>query len=300
MRLDIYSAQRNTEKLLKYVKDLADTRPNLYEKSKDRLRDVASTCGQVISIIAEILQDEVLVDDGAEFGGGSGDLNSVLTIMQTQLDQLKAFAGVNTVQEENSQAKSKSSNRNRSQILRDYRLCLSKLSTIDSGYACVDECARLLWRWFDTRFLRLASNSKFKYNMKRFPIWIRDIVMMYGASLHDGSQVVFMQEFQTWLNSISSDPKARDRYAIPFNIYQFNRSPLSSQATLEAAVIWDMLVSFGLSEICREDDEFYLNDGSVYDMCDNLNPSSLDYYQDYLTHPEVFDHLGWRLQGGVI
>lgn len=298
--MDIYSAQKNTEKLLRYVQGLADTKPNFYEKSKDRLRDLASTCGQVMSVIAEILQDEVLIDDDSEFASGRGDLKSILNSMQTQLDQLKAFSGVNTEQEDNSKSKSKAPSRNKGQILKDYRLCLSKLSTIDSGYSHVDECARLLWRWFDTRFLKLSSGSKFKYNMKRFPMWIRDIVVLYGSALHDGSQLSFLQEFQAWLDSIAADTNARDKYAIPYNIYQFNRSPSGEQATLEAAVIWDMLFNFGLREICREEDEFYPTESSVYDICDTLNPSSLDFYQDYVSHPEVLDHLGWRLQGGAI
>ena len=45
------------DKLLTYVKNVADSKPRMYQKSKDRLRDIAGTCQKVIQIISEILQE---------------------------------------------------------------------------------------------------------------------------------------------------------------------------------------------------------------------------------------------------
>ena len=90
--MDIYSAEIQVNKLLDYVKSLSDAKPRMYQKSKDRLKELASTCNQVVSVIAEILQDEALLSDQDEFGGSNvNDFNAVLNSMEDQITELRQF-----------------------------------------------------------------------------------------------------------------------------------------------------------------------------------------------------------------
>ena len=92
--MDIYSAEIQVNKLLNYVKGLSGTDHKLYKKSKNRLKELANTCNEVVSVISELIQDEALVnnDESDEFGGAdTADFNSVLNSMEGQIAELRQF-----------------------------------------------------------------------------------------------------------------------------------------------------------------------------------------------------------------
>ena len=61
--MDIYIAKQHIDKLLNYVEDIAENKPNMYQKSKVRLKNIADTCAQVVSVISEILEDDSCEDN---------------------------------------------------------------------------------------------------------------------------------------------------------------------------------------------------------------------------------------------
>lgn len=307
--MDINSAEKNLAKLHAYVKELADTKPKMYQKSRERLKDLSETCREVVTLIADILQDEALAYDEVEFGGRS-NIESALDSMQNQIAQIRSFAGCVEPHAPQNFTKSSSAHISHQQIttvsvsanakkhvLRNYKDVLHKVSMIDFKYDAVDRCAKLLWYWFDTRFVKTVHGSGFKYSMKRFPTWIRDIVVLYGKAVRDGEYLRFDTQFRWWVNSIIADSSTQNRYAVPYEVFAFEKDMQPDDMSLEAVVLWDILVDSGLSELCTSiTDDMYLQGDSVYNLCGEFNPGILDQYMNYVDHPEILDTLGWEVR----
>lgn len=302
--MDISGAKKSVDKLLTYVQDIASADTTLYAKSRGKLKDVAVTCTEVVKVISEILQDEILEEDVTEFQSKS-NLSGVIDSMQSQIDQLRQFAGIDQVDVAEGKDVSRPSglkdNRSpaaRKQIFKEYRTCLQELSKTQLGYEEVNVCAELLWEWFDARFLQTVQDSEFKYSMKRFPGWIRDIVILYGYALHEGNTIEFVNEFRLWIDNLSNST-ARNKFAVPYDVYQFNRYRDPTLVNLESVVIWDILIHSGLDKICHRNDSFYLTEDSVYEITGELNPASLNSYVDYRDHPEIIESFGWRKEDTI-
>lgn len=292
--MDIYSAQKNVQKLLKYVQDVADSKPNMYEKSKMRLKDLAATCIQVVDLISSILADEALSTDISEFSSVNPDIADVVKNMQVQLDHLKEFTGACSVDRTHELASSITSS-SKKQFMKDLKLCLHDMASSSSGIPYADTCCQMLWTWFDMRFYRTVSGTKFSYNIRRIRGWIRDFVILYSYSVSTDHEEEFISTFNAWIESINSGD-AKQKYAVPYTVFQFNKNPDPAKLTLHAAVLWDILLSIGLSKVCSDKDDLYLSSDMVYDMCEELNPNCLDNYVDYRAHPEIIARFGWTLQ----
>lgn len=299
-QMDINSAEKNIQKLLAYVKDLADTKPKMYQKSRGRLKDLAETCNEVISLISIVLQEEVLSSDDVEFGSQT-NLAPTFGNMQAEINNLCNFAGIgqNTMNSDSNKEVQSVSSKSKKKALQTYRETLQKLSLMDFRYVLIERCAKLLWHWFDTRFVKTVSNPGFKYNMKRFPIWIRDIVVLYGKAVRDNTCELFEFGFNRWLESLSDPDDKNSRYAIPYDVFCFEKSMQPSDMSLEAVILWDILMDCGLSSLCNSAiGEYYLREDSVYDLCSKLNPEILNDYVNYSDHPEIFGKIGWEVLNG--
>ena len=290
--MDIYSAEIQVNKLLDYVKSLSDAKPRMYQKSKDRLKELASTCNQVVSVIAEILQDEALLSDQDEFGGSNvNDFNAVLNSMEDQITELRQFLSTPRTTSYDTDLNSTSAKK---QAIYAYKHCLSSIAHSDIAVLEAEDCGKLLWDWFNSRFL--ASSDTFKYNIKRIPGWIRDIILLYSYHFEDGTLNEFRSSFHTWIASISED----NNYAVPFEVYSFNKKPDPKKMTLSAAVIWDVLMDYGLKDICKNSSELYPSEDCVESLISSLNSDVLDPYKHYMYDHSVLDtcHLTLKLKGG--
>ena len=290
--MNIDSAEKSIRKLHAYIKDLADNKPKMYQKSRTRLKELAEVSKDIVVLLSDILQDEALAEDTVEFGSDVS-ITSVLDDMQNQINQIRSFTGGTTTKPAKSESTSTGSKK---QIMRDYRTVMEKISDVDFKYDCVSKCAKLLWDWFNARFILTVHNTGFKYNMKRFPIWIRNIVVMFGRAIHDNTYLDFYTKFHIWIANLVDNPESENKYAIPYDVYEFEKSMKPEDMTLESVVLWDILVDGGLSELCTQStDDLYLNDDSVYNLCSEKNPSVLDDYANYVEHPEILATLGWEV-----
>ena len=297
--MDINSAEKSIKKLLTYAKDLAESKPRMYQKSRDRLKELSDTCMEVVTVISSVIQDETLSEDLAEFNSEpTPNIANAIQSMQNQLDQLRSFAGMTPVQiTSESQTASKNSMNSKKSVLRKYADILQNLSTVDFKYDAVDRCAKFLWYWFDVRFRQTVRTSGFRYNMKKFPIWIRDIVLMYGKAIHDNSYVNLDDSVRSWVGNLLTESESPNLYSIPYELYQFERDMCADDMTLEAVVLWDILIDNGLTELCtRSTDDLFLNEDAVYGLCSEMNPSVLDSYTNYSEHPEILVTLGWEVR----
>lgn len=292
--LDIYGAQKHIEKLLNYVQGLRDSQPNMYGKSKDRLKYIANMCIEIVEDISYLIEDESLsADDILEFGSSKNDIiDEALDSMQDQLNQLRQFVNGNPQTLNKDSSVNEEPKTNKRTVIRDYKTTLSRLATADTGFEYANRCSQLLWRWFDSRFLHNSKESNFRYNMRRFPNWICDIVVLYSKSIRDGTLTTFENDFNDWIGSISTSD-ATSKFAIPYEVYRFDKSPELSDVSLDAAVMWDILLHNGLSDLCKPNSVYYISSDLVYSKCEDVNIQCLDDYEDYIKYPDVLDKLSW-------
>ena len=292
--MDIYSAEAQVKKLLEYVTSLSESQSKMYKKTKVRLNDLASTCSQVVEVISRILQERALEenDSDSEFGGHADvDIMGALANMQMQIDTLHRFVLPPKDEFEHSEISTKSdlTSAVRKRVFSDYKSALRGCAVSASPYPAVVELSDVLWTWFRARFVNsLNVDSGFRYNIRRWPEWIKDIVVMYGYSIDNNSTTEFVQEFKSWCNELSFST-ANAKYAVPFNIYQFDKHPESDKLSVTAVILWDMLLDSGLSKISAETkgSDLYPSASAIYDMCEQLAPEVLDSYRHYKTDASI-------------
>lgn len=297
--MDINSAEKSIKKLLAYAQDLADSKPRMYQKSRDRLKELADTCMEVVTVISSVIQDEALAEDIAEFNSEpTPNIADAIHSMQEQLDQLRNFAGVSSVPVPvESTTTSNNSSKSKKGVLRKYTEVFQNIAMVDFKYDAISKCAKFLWYWFDTRFRTTVRTSGFRYSMKKFPTWVRDIVLMYGKAIRDNTYMELDKNVRSWVDGLLVESDSPNLYSIPYDLYQFERDLCAEDMSLEAVVLWDILLDNGLSGLCtRSTDDFMLNEDMVYNLCSELNPSVLDSYADYNGHPEILISLGWEVR----
>lgn len=280
--MDINSAELQCKRLLSYVEEIANSSKKMYGKSKTRLKEVATTCSEVVRIIYNVLEDESLSNmDEQEFSQSTNpDIAKVLNDMQTELNRLKAFVSTSSSISEPSSV----STSTRKQVLINYSNVLKRLSESSISIKCADRCAKLLQRWFSTRF-EITAHSDFHYNIRRWPDWLRDIVVVYGYNVANNTEDQFISKFNYWCDSIQQN--SNSKYAVPYFIYTFNRYHDPAQFTLTSVVLWDILLDSGLADLCTPDDDLYPFEDSVYRLCGDCNPSVLDKYTDYKLNSQL-------------
>lgn len=305
--MDVHSAKKSVEKLLAYVEEVSSNESKLYTKSRDRLREIADNCNQVVALISDILQEEILKDDSDEFGESSSTISDVLDDMEYQITKVQDFTrGSAESQRSETSALLQASETTASQtalsinlrrkVFANYTECLAQLPAASkSGPIYAQRCASLLWTWFETRFHKTITGSTFKYSMRKFPEWVQGVVVMYGKAIHDNSVASFEFEFQNWIDSLATTD-AKNKYVVPYPVYQFCKNHSPQDMTLDAVVLWDILLDKGLDKLCTDNkQDLYLDQYSIYNLCNSLNPVLLDNYQDYANHPEIFTTLGWEV-----
>lgn len=290
--MDIYTAEIQVNKLLEYVKNLSASEHKMYQKSKDRLKELANTCNQVILVISEILQDEALTnDDQDEFGSsGTTDFNAVLNSMEDQISELRQFLNV-----PKPVVLPSGSGSVKKRALFTYKHCLSALSRANILVEEAEDCSKILWNWFSARFLE--GPDTFRYNMKRIPNWIRDIVVLYGYHLETDTIDEFKVSFNSWIANI---PIENNNYAVPYEVYKFEKAPDPKVLTLSSVVIWDILLDYGLRDLCIDPaSELYPSEDCVYTLVGSLNSQVMNPYQNYMYDHSILSKCNLTLKGGA-
>lgn len=286
--MDIYSADAHLDRVLKFIKEFAESNPSMYEPTRNRLRILEQKASQIVKVTVDLLQDEVIGLDDEEFAQATSDseIAEFVSSIQAELDRLKLLTSSKTVPV--AKPPSTISPATRKRTLFEYGRALKAVAATSTNCEKVDTCASLLWRWFDTRFyVTPQTHPKFKYNIRRIPTWIRDIVVMYGHAVETHTDVKFVEGFVNWCAQLDIS-EAGDKFAVPYEVYEFNKDHKPSDLTLTAVVIWDVLVGHGLTNICTLDaSDLYLDADAVYSLCAELNPSALDPYAHYSIDPGI-------------
>ena len=300
--MDIYIAKEHMDKLLLYVKNISDTKPRMYQKSKDRLRDIAETCQTVVEIISEILQEELLddqFDDDTDINHNTDVLNMVKS-MQHELSSLSQFIQYNpsySITNDASKGVGNTTDKSinfvqpckckidRKSVMLEYKSVLKSMSDQYIEFPQIADLCKLLYNWFDCRFYKSIKTSKdFRYNIRRIPIWICDIVAVYGNYINKSQESEFLHNFNQWLYDISDNGS---RFAIPYEIYQFDIST-HKNISMTSVIIWDILLDLSMNKLCNlENPEVCLSDDMLYNLCMKHSPHNLDSYKHYKVDPSI-------------
>lgn len=290
--MDIYSAETQVKRLLKFVEDIKTAKPRMFDKSKNRLRDLAATCADVVHTISIILQEESINADCPEFGQNNITIADSIANMQSDVNKLAAMAGTSTSMVSGLEMvaiqNSLLGTTTRKNVMAQYAVVLKTLAKTNIAYPIISDCAKLLWRWFDARFLTM-NTPDFHYNIRRVGTWIADIVILFGYAEATNSANAFIEMFNKWCDDLATSDT---QYAIPYEIYQFNRECDGKKLTLMSVVMWDVLLDCGLSTICASNSDVYLNEDYIYKLCDKYNPDVLDYYVNYKDDPKILSRCG--------
>lgn len=282
--MDMHSAELQVEKLLKYVQDIEARQPTLYKKSKDRLRDISSNCIRVVEVISEILKEESLIQDREEFeGSNNSDVVAFIEGMEEEVNKMKEFVGY-------SSSRSKYSTiSDRRSVFSTYKNSLKKLSESNISYHIVNDCSKLIWRWFDTRFDSKRFPS-FRYNLSNMPMWLERTVIYLGGKIATGTFNEAVDEYEDWFIKLD---QSENFYVVPYSVNKLCKKITPFDITLTAVVLWDILIDNGLvlaGKRLNKDsrDKFcYVDDARIYDMCADQFPSILDNYRDYKDDPSI-------------
>lgn len=286
--MDMHMAEKHIKDLLVYVQTIESERPRMYSKSKKRLKELAEICKEVISTISVILEDEMLsVESEDEFESSNIDMKATLDTMESQLSQLRQFIHI----EDNDLVSTSGKELTvsiRKRAFNAYRDCLYNLQQQSSPYVESKECSELLWSWYNMRFISNSPSSTFRYNIRRFPNWLRDIVILFGYHHEEGDLDSFISGFYNWISELKSAKS--HNFAVPFEVYQFNKSPDKNKMTLSGVVLWDVLCDTGLNSICTDlSSDLYPSDDSVYNLVGDYNPDILEKYINYKIDPSIID-----------
>lgn len=167
--------------------------------------------------------------------------------------------------------------RRKSITLNTYDEILKEGSTTDFGYVEVNECAKLLYTWFHSRFITYGNDPQFHYHPKFIAEWVAKFVLMYGVYYSSGKGKNFAHTVQSWSNSLST--ASNSKYAVPYFIFQVDKSDLDNQLTYTMApiVIYDILMNKVYYKLAI---------GEVNDMLSYLDPNLvMDYVQRH--NPEL-------------
>ena len=144
--MDIYGAEKAIAKLKTYVQDVYECRPGMYKKSKDRLKDIAGTCSEIVDLISVIVEDASLssevngYDDYDEFLDSSyctdddEDVHLMLMEMGHKLDYLKRFLNKNNESVDNCEDNDVSAIHDESDKINDTDIHHTKCE--DKGIGC--------------------------------------------------------------------------------------------------------------------------------------------------------------------
>lgn len=186
----------------------------------------------------------------------------------------------------------------RKMAMTKYGRVLKSMSEQEYDYPIISDVTHLLWTWYESRFFK-NKQTGFHYNIRKIPTWIRDIVFAYGKHLHDDDIGEFSENFRKWCGNIEyTDASAT--YAVPFDVHELQVMPSSEDATLNAVVLYDVLLSCGLNQLTNlSPKELSMNPFGMIELCEGLKPDVLDNYKDFSEHPEILSECNILSLGGV-
>ena len=236
---EIYPSEKAAQKILQHLEVMLGTKPKIYRKTLLRYKALATVLLQCVAKILKLLEEETLISScDSEFQELTNDnvneLLDQLSDLQSSVNNYSKFVDAQSELHKNS-----SIYLSNADTFKLYGEVISSGADVNYGYFEINECANLLSYWFTHRFCQ--NNPNFKYQLKQLPSWIQYIVIAYGKACADGTSAGFVEGFKHWCNSIVSD--MTNTWAVPYNVFDIMKKPVGDHFTLQALVIYDVLMS---------------------------------------------------------
>lgn len=271
---EIQPLENAASKINSELDQMLATKPGMYNKTKKRYRQLASDLLQCVEKISRLIEEDDLISDSTdEFDELSKDSQPLDNISLTsELDHAKSV-----YQSTSSFMSTKASkHRDYDALVNQYHDVLYQ--TIDSDDICCSEaktCAELISKWFDCRFINNSAN--FKCNMKQLPIWISNMIILFGKYQSDGNISKFTDMMNTWI--INTESGQNDRWAVPYEVFQLSKESEPEDFTLSSIAINRMLFNAGywsLTSYCEgQVPDIFLDADTVPRIVKEHNPTLL-------------------------
>lgn len=276
---EIYPAEGWADKILKYLQKVALEKPNMYAKTKRRYEALAYSLLDSASLIASILEEDSLVpssnDEFDELSSTDDRIHKKLAevnqrFRKTEEFSTSKFSTSDLDKHSESDGSDESSDYSYYDICKYYDVVLKGASVLNFGYSEVNECAKLLYLWFHTRFMPEIQDPDFTCQLRYLPIWITSFIIVYGKYFQQGKIAKFKEIVDRWCEKVQQGKGGI--YAIPFQVYKIEKDFKDgvcqpSDYTIEAVIINDLLANGCLYRL--GDNEY---DGAVrYNSNDLVN-----------------------------
>lgn len=239
--LEIYPSEVAARKISKHLDKMAEVKPRVYQKTLLRYRKLAFLLLECVTKIVNMLQSEVLLS--------SGDMEFQELVADTDIEQIDELRdSVDALGNLMEKKSSPESRKIAGDTLKQYRSIFKQAAEYDFGYIEVNECAQLMNYWMTHRFS--GFNSNFKYQIKQLPVWASFVVIAYGKYHSIGETTKFVAEFKTWCDSLDGDMS--NCWALPYNVFNMTKTLDPSNFTVDALVIYDLLVDGCLYQLLEQ------------------------------------------------
>lgn len=314
--MDMSGAQKTANKLRDFVQSVATSDSKLYDKSKQKLQDIASICSEIVTAVSHILQSEVLQTEHSEFESApDANIYTQVAEMREELDKLKAFVQgaaqvesaapnnsiepVDTPESRHAQLDVKPATHTdklppdkMKEIVSTYGSVLKEAASTDCGVPAGNQLTGILWKWFNARiFTKYTNAPTFHYGVHRFKHIIYAFTVLYGKHFEENTVDVFLRYFEDWIDELSTSSESH-RWIAPYEVYQIERNMDSSHANLTSVVLYDVLITTVLKPLLEYNSNgYYLHDSGLYDTTYQADPSCLDEYVCYTYDSRILESL---------
>ena len=259
--LEIYPSEVAARKISRHLDKMVTDKPRVYRKTLLRYKKLAQLLLECVAKIVRMLQSEMLLSSGdTEFQELVSDFDT------EQIDELR-----DSVDSLGNLIEKKPSTETKKLVgdtLRTYRHTFNQASNYDFGYIEVNECAELLNCWLIHRFSGI--NPNFKYQITQLPVWASFIVIAYGKYHALGYTAKFVIDFKSWCEQLDSDDS--NCWALPQNIFSMTKVIDPGNFTIDAMVIYDILVEGCLSALM--DVQIPMNPSYIVNLLKQYRPDT--------------------------
>lgn len=276
--MDIHSAMMHMFQLKSYLESAEQSDSKLYGKTRAKFESIYRDLVISTHLVESILGDQFLDSDSisSEFSGISDDETAELGDSSVGWS-MNSFDTMD-MDKDNHEPIDKDNLKYRKYVVSYYGTILRELSEnqkLDSYPNC-KRCAKLLWNWYNFRFFKV-TNTKFRYKVSQIPIWVRNIILLYGKHVENGTVEKFCAYFDNWLESITYENSEFANYAVPYDVFRLNQRIEVDDITLTANMVFDTLYDSGLNKLSTDKlGEAAMTSSAMYNLCDKYNPKLME------------------------
>lgn len=257
--LEIYPSEVAARKISKHLDRMLADRPRVYRKTLLRYRKLAQLLLDCASKIIKMLQSELLLSSGdTEFQELVSDYDvEQIEELRSSVESLDNFVKPTTT----------SIGKLGADAVRSYKDKFKQASEFDFGYVEVNECAEILNTWISKRFS--GDNPNFRFQPKEIPNWAAFIVIAYGKNHASGNAKNFMNQFYAWCDSLEN---IDNTWALPTTVYRMTQHINPNDLTMDAVVIYDILMNECLYQLVGNKVKLPMNSGYIVDLVKEYRP----------------------------